>query len=46
MTRGRCIIGIFSQNVHFLNVLVVWRAGVLVLAVCGASYKTSGNLGS
>lgn len=37
--------GIFHQNRHFSNVLVVWEAGVEVLAVCEASCKTDGNLG-
>jgi hypothetical protein len=36
--------GIFRQNRHFLNVLIVWEAGVRVLRVCEASYKMDGNL--
>jgi len=45
MTRGRGIMGIFHQNRHFSNVLVVWWTRVEVLAVCEASCKMGGNLG-
>jgi hypothetical protein len=45
MTRGRGYTGIFHQVGHFSKVLVVWGAGVKVLAVCGAKHKTGGNLG-
>jgi hypothetical protein len=37
------IMGIFRQNEHFSNVLLVCEAGVRVLAVCGVSFKTGGN---
>jgi hypothetical protein len=30
---------------HFSKVLVVWGAGVGLLAVCGISCKTGSNLG-
>jgi hypothetical protein len=33
---------IFRQ--HFSKVSIVWKAGVEMLTVCGASYKTGGNL--
>jgi hypothetical protein len=46
MTRGRGNMRIFHQIGHFSKVLVVWSAGVGVLAICGASCKTGGNLGS
>jgi hypothetical protein len=36
---------IFRQMGHFSKVLVVWGAGVGVLAVCGTKSKMSGNLG-
>lgn len=39
------IMGIFRQNGHFSNVLVVCEAGVEVLIVCSASLKMGGNLG-
>jgi hypothetical protein len=35
----------FRHIGHFSKVLVVWGAGVGVLAVCGASCKMGGNLG-
>jgi hypothetical protein len=45
MARGRGIIGIFRQNMHFfLNFLVVWRARVQALAVCEATCKTASSL--
>jgi len=36
---------IFHQIRHFLKVLVVWEARVIVLAICGGSCKTGSNLG-
>jgi hypothetical protein len=45
MTHGRGNTGIFCQIRHFSKVLVVWGAGVRVLAVCGVKRKMSGNLG-
>jgi hypothetical protein len=44
MTRGRGNTRIFSQMGHFSKILIVWGAGVGVLAVCGAKRITSGNL--
>jgi len=45
MTRGKGNTGIFRQMMHFSKILVVWGAGVRVLAVCGARLKTGSNLG-
>jgi hypothetical protein len=36
--------GIFRQNMHFSNVLVVWRARARVLTVCGVTCKMAGSL--
>lgn len=44
MTCGRDIMDIFLQNKHFSNILVVWEARVVVLAVYRASCKMSDNL--
>jgi hypothetical protein len=44
MTRDKGNMRIFRQMKYFSNVLIIWRTGIRVLAICEASYKTCDNL--
>jgi hypothetical protein len=46
MTRGRGIMGIFSEKWHFSKVLVVWGVKVQVLVVWGAIRRKCDSLGA